>query len=82
VEFRLGSASDMPFEDSRFDFLLCRAATLESVYEEVGRMGSGYFMLLKRAYTRSDFEELLRQRNFGSVEIEEHGIAMDIWLQK
>ena len=56
-------------------------------------MGLGYFsevttrlafrfMLLKRAYAKSDFEKLLRQTNFRSAEIEERGIGFDIWLQK
>jgi len=72
---------------------LRRDAPLESIYEEVGRMGLGYFseaatrltfrfMLLKRAYTKSDFEELFRRTKFRSVEMEERGIGLDVWLQK
>jgi ubiquinone/menaquinone biosynthesis C-methylase UbiE len=126
AEFRLGSASDMPFEESRFDFLFCRAAfknfseperalremyrvlkpggralivdlrrdaPLESINQEVARMGLGFldawstrltfrFMLLRRAYTRSDFEQLLSKTEFHTDRIEETGIGMEVWLQK
>jgi ubiquinone/menaquinone biosynthesis C-methylase UbiE len=125
AEFRLGSASAMPFESSLFDFLFCRAAfknfsepvralqemhrvlkpggralivdlrreaSLESINQEVAHMGLGLFsawltrlafrfVLLKRAYTKSDFEEFLAQTQFRSVGIEEKGNGMDIWLQ-
>jgi hypothetical protein len=40
------------------------------------------FMLLKRAYTKSDFEQFLSQTQFRSVGIEENEMGMDIWLQK
>jgi len=126
VEFRLGSASDMPFEGNQFDFVFCRAAfknfsepvralqemhrvlkpggsalivdlrhdaSLESIHEEVARMGLGVFsawvtrltfrfMLLKRAYTKADFERLLAETQFRSVRIDANGIGMDIWLHK
>jgi ubiquinone/menaquinone biosynthesis C-methylase UbiE len=126
MEFRVGSASDMPFESGQFDFLFCRAAfknfsepvkalqemhrvlkpggralivdlsrdaPLASIDGEVGQMGLGFlsalstrlifrFVLLKRAYAKSDFERLLAQAQFRSVEIAEHGIGLDIWLQK
>ncbi len=126
ADFRLGNASEMPFERDQFDFLFCRAAfknfsqpvralqemhrvlkpggrvlildlrrdaSLASIHEEVERMGIGFFSalltrltfrftLLKRAYTQSDFEEMVAQTRFASVKIEENGIGMDIWLQK
>jgi len=126
TEFRLGSASDMPFEGNQFDFLFCRAAfknfsepvralqemhrvlktggsalivdlrhdaSLESINVEVARMGLGFFsawvtgltfrfMLLRRAYTKADFEQLLAQTQFRSVRIDANGIGMDIWLHK
>ena len=126
AEFRLGSASDMPFESKQFDFLFCRAAfknfsepvqalqemhrvlkpggralivdlrrdaPLESINEHVAHMGLGFvsrfstrmafrFMLLKRAYTKSDFERFLAQTQFRSVRIDESEMGMDIWLQK
>lgn len=126
ADFRLGNASEMPFERDQFDFLFCRAAfknfsqpvralqemhrvlkpggrvlildlrrdaSLASIHEEVERMGIGFFSalltrltfrftLLKRAYTQSDFEEMVAQTRFASVKIEENGIGMDIWLRK
>src|SRR5437588_1694461 len=126
AEFRLGSASNMPFESKQFDFLFCRAAfknfsepvralqemhrvlkpggralivdlrrdaPLESVNKHVARMGLGFFssfstrmdfhfMLLKRAYTKSDLERILAQKQFRSVRIDERDLGMDIWLQK
>jgi ubiquinone/menaquinone biosynthesis C-methylase UbiE len=126
AEFRLGSASDMPFVSEQFDFLFCRAAfknfsepvralqemhrvlktggralivdlrrdaPLESINEHVAHMGLGLFsrfstrmafrfMLLKRAYAKSDFERFLGQTQFRSVRIDESALGMDIWLQK
>jgi hypothetical protein len=71
---------------------LRRDASLKLINEEVARMGLGFFsawmtrlafrfMLLKRAYTESEIEQLLTQTEFRSVAIEET-IGMDIWLQK
>lgn len=72
---------------------LRRDASLASINKEVAHMGLGFFnawftrlafrfMLLKRAYTKSDFEQLLAQTPFRSAHIEESGIGLDIWLQK
>jgi ubiquinone/menaquinone biosynthesis C-methylase UbiE len=126
ADFRLGSASNMPFGPDQFDFLFCRAAfknfsepvralremyrvlkpggrglivdlrrnaSMQSINQEVDRMGLGYWsglstrltfrcMLLKRAYTKADFEALLAQTPFLSARIEEDGIAMEILLEK
>src|SRR5260370_33894523 len=126
AEFRLGSASNMPFQNKQFDFLFCRAAfknvsarvqalqemqralkpggralivdlrrdaPIESINEHVAHMGLGFvsrfstrmafrFMLLKRAYTKSDFERFLAQTQFRSVRIDESEMRLDIWLQK
>lgn len=126
VDFRHGSASNMPFEGGQFDFLFCRAAfknfsepvpALEEMYrvlkpggrvlivdlrrdaspkqidEAVSQMRLGVFsgiftrltfrfMLLKRAYTKQGFEQLLAQTRFGSTRIDEASIGMDIWLEK
>jgi ubiquinone/menaquinone biosynthesis C-methylase UbiE len=126
VEFRLGSASEMPFDDGQFDFLFCRAAfknfsrpvkaleemrrvlkpggrglivdlrrdaSLKAINEEVARMGLGVFSawntrmafrfcLIKRAYTKAEFEHLLAQTTFGRGEIVESGMGMEIWLRK
>ena len=126
AEFRLGSASAMPFDSKQFDFIFCRAAfknfsepvralqemhrvlktggralivdlrrdaPRESINEYVAHMGLGLFsrfstrmafrfMLLKRAYTKSDFERFLAQTQFRSVRIDESEMGMDVWLQK
>jgi ubiquinone/menaquinone biosynthesis C-methylase UbiE len=126
VEFELGNASDVPFQENAFDFLLCRAAfknftepvralqeihrvlkpggraliidlfrdaSREAVNQLVDDMGLSLgsaiitkltfrFMLLKRAYTRSEFERFLSQTQFGKVDIQESPTGLDIWLQK
>jgi ubiquinone/menaquinone biosynthesis C-methylase UbiE len=72
---------------------LRRDASLEAINEAVSRMGLGIFsrvftrlafrfMLLKRAYTKREFEQLLTQTQFRSIGIEETLIGMDIWLEK
>ncbi len=72
---------------------LRRDASLEAINEAVSRMSLGIFsriftrlafrlMLLKRAYTKREFEQLLTQTQFRSTGIEETLIAMDIWLEK
>lgn len=126
AEFRYGSASSMPFESDRFDFLFCRAAfknfsepvralqemqrvlkasgraliidlrrdaSLDAINEAVSRMTLGIFsrvvtrlafrlMLLKRAYTKQEFEQFLTQTQLRLMGIEETLIGMDIWLEK
>jgi hypothetical protein len=39
-------------------------------------------MLLKRAYTRRQFEQLLEQTNFGPVAIQENLIGLELMLHK
>lgn len=126
VEFRQGNASQMPFEDNTFDFLLCRAAfknftqplqalqemyrvlrpggraaiidlrkdaPLQAIDQAVDKMHVGLVnamvtrftfrhMLLKRAYSRSDFERMLDQTRFGPIEIEEEDIGLELTLHK
>ncbi len=126
VEFRRGNASEMPFGDETFDFLLCRAAfknfsapqcaleemhrvlkpggqaliidlrrdaSMESISEAVNHMKLGAvngiitkltfrFMLLKRAYTKNEIEELISQTNFQDVTIREDLIGLEICLRK
>lgn len=126
VDFRHGNASDMPFADDSFDFLLCRAAfknfteplrALREMYRvlapggraliidlrsdaspdsidravdsmHVGAVNSFLtkatfrFMLLKRAYTRKQFEQLLDQTDFGPLEIKEDLIGLELELHK
>jgi ubiquinone/menaquinone biosynthesis C-methylase UbiE len=125
AEFRVGSASEMPFEKEQFDFLFCRAAfknfsepvlalqemyrvlkqggrafiidlrrdaSMEAISKEVARMGLGVvdawltrmtfrFVLLKRAYTKQEMEQMAARTGFRSVTIEET-IGMDIWLER
>jgi ubiquinone/menaquinone biosynthesis C-methylase UbiE len=72
---------------------LRRDASLEAINEAVSRMGLGIIsrvftrltfrlMLLKRAYTKREFEQLLTQTQFRSIRIEQTLIGMDIWLEK
>jgi len=126
VAFRHGNASDMPFEDEAFDFLLCRAAfknfteperalqemyrvlkpggraliidlrkdaTPENIKEAVESMHLGLintmmtkltfrFMLLKRAYTRAQFEQMLSQTKFGPIDIAEGPIGLELSLKR
>jgi ubiquinone/menaquinone biosynthesis C-methylase UbiE len=126
VDFWQGNASQMPFPDNNFDFLLCRAAfknfgqpvlalqemcrvlkqggrglivdlrkdaPMESINREVDGMGLNAvnriitaltfrFFLLKTAYTRQQFQHMLGQANFRSVEIVEAGIGFEISMTK
>jgi ubiquinone/menaquinone biosynthesis C-methylase UbiE len=72
---------------------LRRDASWESVNQSVDRMQLGAvntmltkltfrYMLLKRAYTKSEFERFVSQTKFRSVEIEENAIGLEVWLHK
>jgi hypothetical protein len=39
-------------------------------------------MLLKRAYTRKQFEQFLAQTRFGSVDIQESNMGLELVLQR
>jgi ubiquinone/menaquinone biosynthesis C-methylase UbiE len=124
VDFRQGNAAAMPFADSSFDFLLCRAAfknfsrpvkALQEMYRvlkpggraliidlrgdasndsigtAVDNMKLGAvntvitkltfrFMLLKRAYTRRQFEQFLSQACFNPIEIKEDLTGLELTL--
>ena len=124
VDFQQGNASNMPFPDASFDFLLCRAAfknfsepvralqemyrvlkpggraliidlrkdaPMESIAEMVNGSGNGpinrmiskltfRFMLLKRAYTRKQFEEFLAQTKFAPIDIREEQVGLELSL--
>lgn len=126
VDFRQGNVSAMRFPDSRFDFILCRAAfknfsqpgealaemhrvlkpggraliidlrrdaSSESVGKAVEAMNLGSvnriltkltfrFMLLPRAYTKPEFEELVSRSRFSGVEIAENPIGLEVILTK
>jgi ubiquinone/menaquinone biosynthesis C-methylase UbiE len=126
INFRIGNASLMPFEDNSFDFLLCRAAfknftqplqALQEMYRvlspggraliidlrkdapsasidqavdamRLGAVNSAVtkftfrFMLLKRAYTKHDFEHFLDQTKFGPIQIVESLTGLELTLHK
>ena len=126
VDFQWGNASNMPFFDCAFDFLLCRAAfknfsepvralqemyrvlkpggraliidlrgdaSNESIAKAVSEMKLGAvngmmtrlvfrFMLLKRAYTRDEFEQMIAETKFDEVEIQENLMGFDIMLTR
>jgi ubiquinone/menaquinone biosynthesis C-methylase UbiE len=126
VDFRRGNASQMPFADGAFDFLLCRAAfknftepiralqemhrvlrpggqgliidlrrdaPQDSINEAVNQMHLGAvnavitkltfrFMLLKRAYTKSEFEQLVSDTSFQRAQILEALTGLEIRLTK
>jgi ubiquinone/menaquinone biosynthesis C-methylase UbiE len=126
VDFRQGNASNMPFANDTFDFLLCRAAfknfgqpvralqeicrvlkpggrgliidlrhdaSPESIDQHVDAMGLSTvnkvltklafrLMLLKSAYTKAQFQHMLAQANFRSVDIREADIGFEISMTK
>jgi ubiquinone/menaquinone biosynthesis C-methylase UbiE len=126
VDFHQGNASNMPFPNESFDFLVCCAAfknftepqralkemyrvlkpgakalivdlrkdaSMESIKQAVKEMRVGAvngmitkltfrFMLLRRAYTRGDFEQLISATKFRDVQIRENLIGLEILLSK
>ena len=126
VDFKQGSASNMPLQKDSFDFLLCRAAfknfaqpvaaleemrrvlrpggrgliidlkrnaSPESISHHVDAMGLSWFnrimtkmafkaMLLKSAYTKEEFEQMLKQTRFSSVGIDEGELGLEISMTK
>jgi ubiquinone/menaquinone biosynthesis C-methylase UbiE len=72
---------------------LRRDASKESIAQAVNDMNLGAvnrvitkmtfrFMLLKRAYTRREFEELIAETKFHGIEIRDDRIGLEIWLTK
>jgi ubiquinone/menaquinone biosynthesis C-methylase UbiE len=126
VDFKQGSASNMPFPKDSFDFLLCRAAFKnfadpvgalremcrvlrpggravlidlsrdvrpDDVSRAVDEMGlttvnrlltkmAFRTMLIRSAYTRAEFEQMLAQTEFARVEIIEEGMGFEITMRK
>lgn len=126
IDFQRGNASQMPFADASFDFLLCRAAfknfsepvrALQEMYRVLSPGGRALildlrrdaskrniaqaardmklgavngtivkltfrFMLLKRAYTKSEFEEMIAHTEFTRVEIRENSTGLEVELGK
>jgi ubiquinone/menaquinone biosynthesis C-methylase UbiE len=112
----------MPFEDCRFDYLVCRAAfknfsrphaaldemyrvlkpggcaliidmrrdaSHESMRQAANEMKAGAlnreivyltfrFMLLRRAYTKAEFEQMFGRTGFRGIQIRENLIGLDI----
>lgn len=126
VEFKEGSASNMPFPKNSFDFLLCRAAFKnfadpvgalqemcrvlrpggrallidlsrdarpDDVSRAVDEMGlttvnrlltkmAFRTMLIRSAYTRAEFEQMLAETEFAQAEIVEEGMGFEITMRK
>ena len=72
---------------------LRRDASKESIAQAVNDMNLGAvnraitkltfrFMLLKRAYTKQEFGELIAETKFHGIEIREDRIGLEIWLTK
>src|SRR5579864_5235264 len=72
---------------------LRRDASRESISEAVERMDLGRvngvitkltfrFMLLKRAYTRSEFEQFLSQTKFSRVDLKEDPMGLEVSMQR
>jgi ubiquinone/menaquinone biosynthesis C-methylase UbiE len=126
VDFMQGSASNMPFPRSTFDFLLCRAAfknfanPVEALHEmsrvlkpggraviidlkrnaspkeisqgidemHLSRINSALTklifrsFLLRSAYTREEFEQMIWEASFSDVAIEESYMGLEITLTR
>ncbi|GAA2210031.1 class I SAM-dependent methyltransferase [Nonomuraea monospora] len=126
VDFRLGNASAMPFDDDTFDFLVCCAAfknfsdpvgalremrrvlrpgaaglildlrkdvSKQAVDADVARMRMGTVSKLftrlalrsflpRRAYTKAEFEGLLSGVGFGSYEVRQTPLTLEVELRK
>jgi len=126
VDFRLGSASQMPFADNSFDFIYCSAAfknfsqpvkaldemhrvlrpggeavvadlrkdaSLDAINNYVNQSGRSGFdawltkitfrcMLIKRAYTREDFNRLAQESRFGLCRITTGPIGFEVQFTK
>lgn len=126
AQFERGDASRMPFEEGRFDYLVCRAAfknfsrpqaalremcrvlkpggraliidmrrdaSPESMKQAARNMNAGAFnrlfvyltfrfMLVRRAYTKAEFERMIAQTGFRKVEIREELIGLEILMEK
>ncbi|HTA45960.1 MAG TPA: class I SAM-dependent methyltransferase [Bryobacteraceae bacterium] len=72
---------------------LRKDATMDSINQAVGAMHLNSvnrvltrltfrFVLLKRAYTRKDFERMLAQTKFGPIDIQQGLIGFELWLDR
>jgi ubiquinone/menaquinone biosynthesis C-methylase UbiE len=126
VDFRLGNASNMPFDEESFDFIYCSAAfknflepvkaldemhrvlrpggqvlvvdlrkdaSLEDINRYVKESGRTKIdawltrwtfkhMLIKRAFSRDEFDQMARQSRFGSCQIDADLIGFQVRFTK
>jgi hypothetical protein len=72
---------------------LRKDASRESISEAVEKMDLGpvnglitkltfRFMLLKRAYTRNEFEQFLSQTKFSRIDIKEDALGLEVSMQR
>jgi ubiquinone/menaquinone biosynthesis C-methylase UbiE len=76
IDFRLGNASNMPFGDRTFDFLLCRAAfknfsepkrALEEMYRVLKPGGRALIIDLRRDASRESINQTVNDMHLGGV---------------
>jgi ubiquinone/menaquinone biosynthesis C-methylase UbiE len=126
AQFQRGDASRMPFDEGRFDYLVCRAAfknfsrpqaalqemcrvlkpggraliidmrrdaSPDSMKQAARSLKAGAFnrmfvyltfrfMLVRRAYTKAEFQRMIARSGFRRVEIREELIGLEILLEK
>ncbi|HEY1902112.1 MAG TPA: methyltransferase domain-containing protein [Terracidiphilus sp.] len=126
VDFKQGSASNLPFPSGSFDFLLCRAAfknfgkpvvalqemcrvlkpggrgliidlkrnaSPDSISHHIDGMGLSTLnriltklafetMLIKRAYTKDEFQQMIWETSFTRADIDENEMGLEIWMTK
>jgi ubiquinone/menaquinone biosynthesis C-methylase UbiE len=126
AQFQRGDASRMPFDEGRFDYLVCRAAfknfsrpqaalqemcrvlkpggraliidmrrdaSPDSMKQAARSLKAGAFnrmfvyltfrfMLVRRAYTKTEFQRMISQTSFRRVEIREELIGLEILMEK
>jgi ubiquinone/menaquinone biosynthesis C-methylase UbiE len=76
VDFRRGNASNMPFDDETFDFLLCRAAfknfsepkrALDEMHRVLKRGGQALIIDLRRDASQESIKQAVDGMNLGIV---------------
>lgn len=76
VDFRLGNASDMPFEDESFDWIICQAAfknfsqpvqAIAEMYRVLRPNGTALIIDLRREASPEDIERGVQEMNVGPV---------------
>jgi ubiquinone/menaquinone biosynthesis C-methylase UbiE len=76
IDFRLGNASDMPFADETFNFIICTAAfknftqpvqAIAEMYRVLTPGGQALIADLRRDASRADVDLLVREMNLNRV---------------